>query len=383
MRLRAYFQSAESVLLQYNGIVPFAAWLKNYFKQNKKFGSKDRKTVARICFAYFRTGKALAYLPMNERLLAAMVLIHPDEPQLEELIKPDWQKILHLSPLKLSYFLVNPAHVFPFTEELSPEVNEPLFWFSHLILPDLFLRIRPGKKETVQYKLQKAAIDFSVEGACLRLSNATKIDDVLVLDEEAVVQDKSSQQVLNALQPTTPNAKHQTFSAWDCCAASGGKTILLHDLFPGAQLTVSDIRESILHNLRNRFKRAGIQQYRSFVADVSSGQFNAAKKYDVIICDAPCSGSGTWGRTPEQLTFFKKEQIDHYATLQKNISVNASRSLKSGGAFVYITCSVFKKENEDVVDFILQNTSLKLQSQQYVKGYTQKADTLFTALFVL
>lgn len=383
MRLHSYLLSAETILTRYDGAIPFAIWLKEYFRQHKKYGSKDRKAIARICFAYFRTGKALIGMQLNDRILAAMILIHPDEPQLEELIKPEWQKVMHLSTVKLSYFLPRPSWIFPLEEELSPAVNEPKFWFSHLDMPDLFLRIRPGKNEIVQSKLKKAAIPFSIEGDCIRLSNTTKIDDILLIDEEVVVQDKSSQQVLNALQPQMPNAKRQTFSAWDCCAASGGKSILLHDLFPKAQITVSDIRESILHNLRNRFRRARIQQYRSFVADISSAQFQSTKKYDVIICDAPCSGSGTWGRTPEQLQFFKKEKIDYYATLQKRIAINASKSLREGGSLVYITCSVFRKENEEVVEYILQNTSLKLQEQQYFKGYNEKADTLFAALFRL
>ena len=383
MRLYAYFQSAETILSQYDGAVPFASWLKNYFKQHKKFGSKDRKTIARICFAYFRTGKALADRPMSERLIAAMVVLHPNEPGLGDLIKQEWQEYLQPGENHRTGFVLNPSQIFPLLQEVSDEIDKPAFSLSHLVVPDLFLRLRPNKKEVVERKLHTAGIPYSTEGSCIRLSNATKIDDLLLIDEEVVVQDKSSQQVLNALQLQTPNTKPQTFAAWDCCAASGGKSILLHDLFPKAQLAVSDIRESILHNLRNRFKRAGITNYQSFVADVSSEQFQLKRKYDVVICDAPCSGSGTWGRTPEQLTFFTKEKIDHYANLQKRIVVNASKSLKDGGAFVYITCSVFKKENEDVVDYILQSTSMKLQQQQYFKGYTEKADTLFAALFRL
>lgn len=380
MRLRAYFQAAESILVQYDGAIPFAAWLKAFFKQHKKFGSKDRKVIARICFAYFRTGKALHGMPMSERLPAAMAVIHPNEPGLTELIPPEWKTVGEGSPLDI---LADPSLIFSLVHELSPEIDKETFPLSHLVLPDLFLRIRPGKKETVLVRLQKAALPFSAEADCVCLANATKIDDVLPIDEEVVVQDKSSQQVLDALQRQIQNLKRQTFSAWDCCAASGGKSILLHDLFPNVQLTVSDIRQSILHNLRTRFKRAGIHQYQSFVADVSSPHFRSSKKHDVIICDAPCSGSGTWGRTPEQLQFFQREKIDYYADLQKRIATNAARNLKEGGHLVYITCSVFKKENEDVVDYLLQNTSLQLVQQQYCKGYTEKADTLFTALFRL
>jgi 16S rRNA (cytosine967-C5)-methyltransferase len=50
---------------------------------------------------------------------------------------------------------------------------------------------------------------------------------------------------------------------------------------------------------------------------------------------------------------------------------------------LYITCSVFKKENEEVVEYLKQNTSLQLKAMQYYKGYDKKADTLFAALFTL
>jgi 16S rRNA (cytosine967-C5)-methyltransferase len=86
---------------------------------------------------------------------------------------------------------------------------------------------------------------------------------------------------------------------------------------------------------------------------------------------------------PEQLKYFERGKIDHYASLQKTITVNASRRLEDGGLFLYVTCSVFKKENEDVVSFIGEHTPLKLLKMQYLKGYDKRADTLFTALFRL
>ena len=61
--------------------------------------------------------------------------------------------------------------------------------------------------------------------------------------------------------------------------------------------------------------------------------------------------------------------------------MNAAAQLKNGGYFVYITCSVFEKENEEVVEFIEKNTSLQLMEMEYLEGYDKKADTLFTALF--
>lgn len=379
MRLHSYLQSAESILVEYNRTVPFATWLKEYFRKHKKFGSRDRKTISDLCFCFFRIGNLFADADMQTRLLIAQYLCHASSNYIIEL-KPEWAIDLPLHERLKTIGADDHLSIFPLHSELTIQIDQERFVVSHLEQPDLFLRVRPEKIETVSKKLKAVNLSFEVEGTCIRLPNTSKVDEVIQLDEDAVVQDFSSQQVLH---PLIEHWQKEKFTSWDCCAASGGKTILLHDHFPKAQLTVSDIRESILHNLRNRFKRAGIFHYQSFVADVSSGQLPFNRMYDVIICDAPCSGSGTWGRTPEQLVYFTKEKINHYANLQKSIAINASKQLQKGGMLLYITCSVFKKENEEVVEAIRQSTELELIGLQYFEGYSKKADTLFAALFRL
>lgn len=381
MRLQSYLHSSVDILVQYKGDIPFAAWLKNHFRNHKKFGSRDRRLIADLCFCYFRLGNAFAWQERDERLLTAQLLCHPNSAFIREL-KPDWQVVAGLSPQEKLQFLGTAIDntIFPFPGELSPEIDPEAFQLSFLQQPDLFLRLRPGKEKAVHRKLQEAGIAFSQEGSCLRLANTTKVDEVIRLDEEAVVQDISSQQVLQPLHEDVPTLPSSA-TAWDCCAASGGKTILLHDTYPRLRIMASDIRESILLNLRNRLKRANVNAYRTFVADVSSPLFSLQEKFDIILCDAPCSGSGTWGRTPEQLSFFPHEKIDSYADLQKRIALHASKYLKPQGYFLYITCSVFRKENEDVVAYLQRHAGVEVLSQQYFTGYEKKGDTLFAALF--
>ncbi|MBO9573545.1 MAG: methyltransferase domain-containing protein, partial [Chitinophagaceae bacterium] len=204
----------------------------------------------------------------------------------------------------------------------------------------------------------------------------TKVDTVLELNKEAVIQDKSSQQTGALLAELKPE------NIWDCCAASGGKSLMVHDIIKSARLTVSDIRPSIINNLKERFSQAGIANYRSFVADLTDNNDKLpSEKYDLIIADVPCSGSGTWSRTPEQLYFFKEEKIDYYHQLQQKIISRIIPSITSGGYLLYITCSVFKKENEEQVAFLTEKHQLKLLQSQLIKGYHEKADTLFAALF--
>ncbi|RYF96656.1 MAG: Fmu (Sun) domain-containing protein, partial [Chitinophagaceae bacterium] len=227
-------------------------------------------------------------------------------------------------------------------------------------------------------------IDFTeLKKNALALPAAARLDEVIELNKEAVVQDYSSQGVGDLLEQALVKLREQPGGArrvWDCCAASGGKSIMAYDIDNSIRLTVSDIRASILINLLKRLRQAGISNYQSFVADLTEGSLQQVKPYDLIICDAPCTGSGTWGRTPEQLYFFEETAIQKYASLQQNILRTVIPTLRTDGYILYITCSVFKKENEDAVRYLEDNFPLELVSASLLKGYEMKADTMFAAL---
>ncbi|MGZ5190723.1 MAG: Fmu (Sun) domain-containing protein, partial [Flavisolibacter sp.] len=382
MRSHSYINTTKRIIDEYDGSIPLSSFLKQFFKEEKKFGSTDRKQIAHACYCYYRVGKAFESFSIDEKILRGIFLCSHSENIFLKELKHEWiERVKDSNEEKISILDAREEveKLFPFTNELSNDVKSKEFYISFLIQPDLFLRLRPGKKQIVISQLKQAGVEFEMKGDdCISIANQTKIDEILHLDADAVVQDFNSQKVLQPLQNILPANK--SFSAWDCCAASGGKSILLLDRFPKAEITVSDVRESILINLKKRFRHAAINNYSSFIIDLSSDNVTLKNKFDLVICDAPCSGSGTWNRTPEQLFYFQNDKIDYYSTLQKKIAMNASAQLKSEGYFLYVTCSVFEKENEEVVEFISKNTSLKLVKMEYLKGYDQKADTLFTAL---
>jgi 16S rRNA (cytosine967-C5)-methyltransferase len=222
----------------------------------------------------------------------------------------------------------------------------------------------------------------------VQLPATTNVEDFFIIDKEVVIQDYNSQQVLNflkdeAIQNGFSGKSKHVIAAWDCCAASGGKSILLTDIFHNKiDLTISDIRASIVLNLHLRFKRAGIKEYKYFISDISQADFTpVASDFDLVICDAPCTGSGTWSRTPEQLCFFKEQSITEYSNLQQKIITHVLPHLQTGGMFIYITCSVFKQENEMIAAFIQEKFNCKLRHQQLLEGYNRKADSMFVAVF--
>ena len=135
-----------------------------------------------------------------------------------------------------------------------------------------------------------------------------------------------------------------------------------------------------MYNLRNRFVRAGIKPLQSMVMDLQTGS-SVKGPFDIVICDVPCSGSGTWGRTPEQMHFFKEKNLNIFTDRQKKIVSNAIGALGENGMFVYITCSVFKSENEDIAAYIGEHFTVQQLHMEYIIGYDKGADTLFTAVF--
>ena len=362
---------------------PLLYHLKRFFAAEKKYGSKDRKQITSLCYNYYRLGKAKKNDTIEQRIITATFLCNNESSNfLKEFDSILNNKITLNKEAKLSFLNINVADLFPFQNELGEAIDKNKFAISFLEQPFFFLRIRPGKEVMVLEKLTNNNIEFKeVTTSCIALQQGFKTDSFFVPNLEVVVQDRNSQLVLNYLQKQDVYLKKDV-EVWDCCAASGGKSILLYDILHGhINLTVSDIRANILNNLRNRFKEAGIKKYHSFTANLLEEQpLSHPNKYDIIICDAPCTGSGTWSRTPEQSHFFDVAKIDEYAAMQLKIAGNAIQYLVKGGLFFYITCSVFKKENEAVVETLKEKFHLQVLQMEYLKGYEIQADTMFVAV---
>ena len=391
-RFHSYINTSVKLIEQYKGDQPFALFIKNFFSAEKKYGSKDRKQIAALCYNYFRLGFAMKKFSAEERVLLATFLCEQIPSDFLSKIDEELNQQVHL-PLNEKLALVkdkfSAEDIFPYKEILSDTINIEKYCTAMFTQPLLFLRVRPQCKQTTLKKLEKSKLDYQlINGNCIQLPPATNAEDFFIIDKEVVIQDYSSQQVLNYLRINEAaifgeEIKQLPLSSWDCCAASGGKSILLQDVLKRKiDLTISDIRMAIVMNLHQRFKKANIKEYKYFIADIGNGNFKPpATNYQFIICDAPCTGSGTWSRTPEQLCFFKPSTIKDFSDLQKRIVSNVIPHLKNEGIFVYITCSVFKEENEAVVGFIKENFPLELLHQEIFKGFDKRADTMFVAIF--
>ncbi|WP_207533335.1 RsmB/NOP family class I SAM-dependent RNA methyltransferase [Desertivirga arenae] len=374
------------ILDEYPEDLPLTKFLPGFFRENKQMGSTDRRVASSLLYNYFRLGKASPNLVPTERLFLAEFLCNSSASAFLEYFKPELnsrielpleEKIEFLESSDLGFKLED---VYPFYQHLSEGIDRREFLKSLFIQPDLFIRIHRGKEVLVKSKLADAGIVFDEESdTSVRLPNGTKLDQIFAGQTAAFeIQDLSSQQAGELFHP------QKWDYWWDACAASGGKSLLIRDQEPTIKLLVSDVRESILDNLDERFRTAGILKYQKKVIDLLQNPDPVLHdfSFDGIILDAPCSGSGTWGRSPEMISQFREGRINSFQNLQRSIIKNVVKYLKPGKPLVYITCSAFKEENEENVELLQKEFGLTLTEQKLLKGYEHKADTMFVARLI-
>jgi 16S rRNA (cytosine967-C5)-methyltransferase len=385
MRVEHQTRAFEQIFKSYDGIQPLHRFLFAYFKQNKQMGSSDRRWATRYIYSFFRLGKALLGESPIQRLAVGDFLCNQTPSLVVDTYLPDLKDTINeavadkLLLIDAAYPSFNLDDVFKFQEPLSEDIEKQAFYISFFTQPDLFIRVRTSEVQRLVADLTAANLSFEqVAEKTLSFPNGTKLEQLLPTEKSYQVQDYSSQKTGAFFKPD----KYDYW--WDCCAASGGKSLLLHDLEPQIQLLVSDVRENSLNNLEERFQDAGLKKYQKKVLDLlqNNDQDLHHYEFDGIILDAPCSGSGTWGRTPEMLYYFEDHKVSYFAKLQCSIAANVVKYLKPGKPLVYITCSVFKQENEDVVNWLTANLPLELENMEVIKGYGSKADTMFAARLI-
>ena len=379
------FNSFQKIISEYKNDEPLSRFLGVFYRQNKQMGSRDRRIASRLLYNYFRLGNALSEIDLVERLGVAEFLCNDISNSFLEHYQPEWNNKLALSLaekldlVKEKYPQFDMNDVFPFHEHFSDDIDQEAFLLSFFTQPDLFIRVKAAEEQKIIKLLAAADVSFETKGnQTIALPNGTKLEQIIADSGSYEIQDWSSQKVGQFFEPK----KWEKW--WDCCAASGGKTLLLHALQPDLKLLVTDNRESILENLQQRFALAGIRGYQRKVFDLTLSQdlFLHDYEFDGIIFDAPCSGSGTWGRTPEMIAQFATHKIKFYTELQRKIAKNVVKYLKPEKPLIYITCSVFKEENEEQVKWLCDTFNLEVERQELIKGYEAKADTMFVARLI-
>ena len=160
-------------------------------------------------------------------------------------------------------------------------------------------------------------------------------------------QDEGSQMVSLIVHPAPENI------IIDACAGAGGKSLHLAELMKDrGEIIAVDVDHRRLQELQQRANRAGLHSIKTIQKEMFQPE-NFFGKADIVLVDAPCSGVGTIRRNPSLKWSVSESLVEHHSEQQLDLLQENARYVKQGGRLIYVTCSLFKKENELVVEQFL------------------------------
>lgn len=234
--------------------------------------------------------------------------------------------------------------------------------------PQLWLRARPGQGSVLANRLRHCRVveEETWSDTLAYLGREDLFKSVEFHEGAFEVQDVSSQAVglLCCPQPG------ETW--WDACAGEGGKLLHLSDLMRNQGLIwATDRAEWRLRKLKRRAARAKVFNYRSVIWD-GGPKLPTKTKFDGILVDAPCSGTGTWQRNPHARWTLEPRDIQELAELQLRLLTRAAGALKPGGKLLYSVCSITASETTAVLKR-LQPEALELVPLSLPNPFDKKA----------
>jgi 16S rRNA (cytosine967-C5)-methyltransferase len=338
---------AAQLIDNYKGDMPFATYFTAQCKLHPNWGSRDRKIYRQACYAFFRLGFAAKQGTTQNNILLALQ-------GAEEIIGQ-----------------IDTRSVFPDNKLVSPMIVFEDWVKGLMTQKPVYLSLVKGKEDKVKSMLEERGIPYdTLNENCLRIGPNANCNDITDMGL-AWIMDISSQEAAGKVRINAGD------EVWDCCSGAGGKALFLTNKYGNdIKLTCSDSRFTILNNLKERFYKCGLAMPHTELCDLTS-PFQLSKKFDHVIADVPCSGSGTWGRTPENITRTDHAKVLFYSKLQRAIIENAGKNLARGGRLHYITCSVFSEENELNTSYFVNKAGMKPIRMEYINICGKESDWLF------
>lgn len=328
-----------------------------YFKHRRYAGSKDRRAVRELVFqAIRRSGER----PSNGR--SAAVGLAEDDPALLQLFGEPRGPAPLSDADEAALFSAIPEWL---RSELSPLVG-PDAWSALLERAPLDLRVniaRTTRDQVREHFEGSEPTPLSPWG--IRLPSDSRVDDHPAFEAGLVeVQDEGSQLIALACQPAN------TDRAIDLCAGAGGKSLALAAAAPDAVILATDSNRARLSKLAPRAERSG--------AVIETRLLNPPRELeelhdwqntaDLVLVDAPCSGSGTWRRNPEGRWRLTPERLDRVVGLQERLLNIAAELVRPGGRLVYAVCSLLSREGAGQIARFLEDRSSWISEDTPIAG---------------
>ena len=348
---------------------PADAVVTRYFKVRRYAGSKDRRAVRELVFRAIRrsgeipdSGRSAMLGLADEDIDVAALFdgsLHgpiagiPDEKGACASLVPSWIQSLLSSHVT--------ADEWPALLERAPI--------------DLRVNVARASREEILGQFE-CAEPTRISPWGLRLPSDTRIDDHPAFLQGLVeIQDEGSQ--LIALTCELQGAA----KVLDLCAGAGGKALALAAASPQAEIIATDTNRARLAQLSPRSERAGARiETRLLDGGREAGQMvDLAGQCDVVLVDAPCSGSGTWRRNPEGRWRLTPGRLDRLVNLQERLFDIAQPLVKPGGSLVYATCSIIRAEGADQArNFLGRHSSWIVHDMPFEGGRADGPGRLLT-----
>ncbi len=347
---------------------PADAIVTRYFKPRRYAGSKDRRAVRELVFRAIRRA---ADRPKSGR--SAIIGLAEDQPELTALFGeprgPEMRK-----PNEVS----TPARIVPewLIPELSPIVGEDE-WPALLERASLDLRTNVSRASRDELLAEfSAANPTPLSPWGIRLPPDSRLDNhPAYLSGLVEVQDEGSQLIALACEPKDGER------ILDLCAGAGGKSLALAAASPEAEILATDSNRGRLSKLAPRAKRAGAQIETRLLSppDELNELADWRGAADIILVDAPCSGSGTWRRNPEGRWRLTCERLDRLVALQQRLLDIAAELVRPGGRLVYAVCSLLSREGAGQIEaFVSRHSSWIIEETPIAAGRLDGAGRLLT-----
>lgn len=226
--------------------------------------------------------------------------------------------------------------------------------------PSLSIRVNTLKttKENLIKELKKLQIEIKqgILEDFLIVEKVKQIENLEIFKQGwCTIQDESAGLAALVLKP------REGERILDACSAPGGKTSYLAQLMKNkGMIEAWDIHPHRTKLVGETAKRLGIQIIQTKVKDATLKE-NNIEKFDKILLDVPCLGTGVIRKKPDIKWKHDKTEIEEITKIQKTILQNCSEYLKEGGELVYSTCSILQEENENIIsDFLKKNKNFKI-----------------------
>jgi len=352
--------------------------MSSYFKQRRYIGSKDKAAISENLYTILRNKMRFEYilnskdLGVHSRMLVALLLKFEDG-DLYNTFDGDKYSPKRLRPGQLERFAELDLNVID-SAPLHVQLNVPE-WIAPKLEAALGNRfeqemIATNKSATTDIRVNTLKSSVPPVDQALAdvgyVAHKTDLSPWAIRFEKRValfglpsfkqgwfeVQDEGSQ-LLALLTGVKAGQK-----VVDFCAGAGGKTLAMAAMMENkGTIYACDVHTRRLEQLGKRTKRAGVHNVRTHV--LSSENDKWVKKHaayaDVVLLDAPCTGTGTWRRSPDSRWNLSQQNLDDLVALQQSILQSAKRLVKPGGRLLYATCSMLNEENEQQIERFLEN----------------------------